>query len=260
MATQATHIHFVKEEYYKHPTLFNKIDLSHAYFGSILADIYYVKLYGRKKANFGVALHTNNFGLKLAKKLFDDAHNYKERSFALGFASHFILDKYIHGYLIDIGMFNRVEHMTLEFFLEAEVAREKNEMVIKRYPKALFKRTLKKDFPQVYNKYKKELHVYFPKLMLYKFANDVVFRYMLTSKYLHRYPKKNIFLDFFLKVCYYAPLKSYDYRINTLIYPHYYLKERYLSEMLKMYALAQKEFHEFMLHLPKPKHIIDNLH
>ena len=257
MATQATHIHFVKEEYYKHPNLFNKIDLPQAYFGSILADVYYVKLYGRKKANFGVALHTKDFGLELGKKLFDEAHNYKERSFALGFASHFILDKYVHGYLMEINKFNCVEHISLEFYLEAEVAREKNNMVIRKYPKALFKRVLKRDYPKVYTKYKNELHVYFPKLIAYKIANDVIFRYMLTSKYFHTHPKKNFFIDLVLKACYYFPLKSYDYRINTLIYPHYYLKEKYLDEMLKRYTLAQKEFHEFMLHLPKPKHIIE---
>ena len=251
MATQATHIHFVKEEYYKHPNLFARVDLPHAYFGSILADVYYVKLYGRKKANFGVALHTKDFGLYLAKKLFIEANNNKERSFAIGFLSHFILDKYVHGYLMEVGMFSRVEHMAIEFFLEAEVARERNNMKIRRYPKALFKRTLKKDYPEVYKIYKDELHVYFPKLIMYKFANDVLFRYMLTSKYLHSHPQKNIFLDLFLRVCYYFPLKAYDYRINTLIYPSHHLKEKYLGELKKRYHLAQIEFHEFMKDLPK---------
>jgi len=246
MATQATHIHFVKEEYYKHPNLFKKIDLPHAYFGSILADVYYVKLFGRKKANFGVALHTNDFGLAVAKKLFEEAHNVRERSFAIGFVSHFILDKHIHGHLLKIGMFNRIEHMVLEFFLEAEVSRERNNMKIRRYPKALFQRTLKRDFPKTYKKYKDELHVYFPKLIMYKFANDVVFRYMLTSKYLHSHPEKNYFIDLLLKICYYLPLKAYDYRINTLIYPSHHLKERYLDELTKKYYLAQSEFHDFL--------------
>ena len=49
MAIAATHIHFIKKEYSKNPHLFSDFNMSQVYFGAVLADIYFAKLFGEKK-------------------------------------------------------------------------------------------------------------------------------------------------------------------------------------------------------------------
>jgi len=246
MAIASTHIHFVKKEYIKNPRLFSDFDMSQVYFGAVLADIYFAKLFGEKKTSFGFRIHVGHFGMSLAKKLYSTAIDKNEASFALGFISHIILDKYIHGYLFKHNLFDVGEHIVLELFLAAEVSPERNYLIIKKFPSHFFLGTIKKYYPNDYKKYKRELRVNVLKLLLYKLSADVLVRYTLTSKYLPKSPEHNHFFDYILKRCYQASFKPYKYKINDLIYPHQSLKEKHTHKMIKEYHKAEKEFHDFM--------------
>lgn len=246
MAIATTHLHFINKEYSKNPQLFSDFDMSQIYFGTTLADIYFAKLFGDKKTSFGFKLHVGSFGMFFAKRLFAEARTKKERSFALGFMSHMILDKYIHGYLFKHGLFHVGEHIVLEFFLAAALSPEKNKLTTKRLPASYFKGTLKKYYPNDYFKYKRELGVGILKLLIYKFSSETIMRYTVITKYIPSIPEQKKFFDYLLKKCYRMSFKPYGYKIDDIVYPSQNTRKKHTANMVKEYRLAEKEFHAFL--------------
>jgi hypothetical protein len=254
MATQQNHISFIKEIYLENKKYFKNIDLKHLYYGSVYPDIFYVNLFPNKN-NLSWYLHSLydlNFGINFGKQLLKNAVNKKERSFAIGFISHFILDKHIHGYLMKNKLYDKVEHVVLEFYLQAKTSVE-DKVVVAKQQNTLIKRVIEKYYFKDKIKYKLKYKTTKFRRFIFRLACNVLFKKTIFTSYLHD-SKRSFLKDVLLGGLYYLPFKAHNYKVKSVLYPNYEVKQKYLYDLLEEYVLAKYEF----IRLLKRNFMLDN--
>lgn len=243
MAGLLTHTNFIKEIQDKYPELFSKKDLYYLISGAIFPDFFYfthIKDY-RKYPNFSYFLHKKNNGLKYAKALLKKAKTKEELYFAIGFYSHFILDKRIHIYLKHKNISKNINHQICECYLDAEFKRSK--IIIPYFPKKLLKEIIKefnevnsKKFISQINLKNKSKSVSF-KLSNQVFNRIVNQKYRVISKKKTDTKLKKIVTNFMKKFKY----KNIGQNVNLLLNPDINIKFKHVGNLYREYTLALKE-------------------
>jgi hypothetical protein len=254
MATQQNHISFIKEIYLDNKNLFKKINLEQLYYGSVYPDIFYVNFIP-KQQNFSWYLHgvyDLNFGIAFGKQLLKNAVNDKERSFAIGFISHFVLDKYVHGYLKRHKLYDKVEHMVLEFYLQAKTSAQEKVIVAKQQ-NTLIDRVMERYYYKDKKKYKLNYKTGKLRRIFFKFVCNILFKKTLFSSYLHD-SKRSAFKNIVLGGLYYFSFRAHNYKVKSFLYPNYEIKQKYLNDLLEEYEQAKVEF----VRLAKRGFLLDN--
>jgi hypothetical protein len=241
LALQQTHISFLKEIIEKHPKYFKKINKKAMFYGSVYPDMFYADIFF-KKNNFSKQIHKTNSKevIKIGLKMLKLSKNNFEKSFSLGFISHFILDNRIHNYLEKIKLYNRAEHLSLEFYLQLYVLNTEK-IIIYKTPKKL----LKKVFNELSLRESIKVTPGFLKKELFLF----VCNYLIKETYQVYYSKtkkNNIFKKLFLKICFYPTIKSYGYKVYDLFNPNYNLLKKNIPDLIREYDIAKKEFYLFL--------------
>ncbi len=254
MATQQNHISFIKEIYLENKKYFKDINVEQLYYGSVYPDIFYVNIFP-KKDNLSWYLHSLydlNFGIVFGKQLLKNAVNKKERSFAIGFISHFILDKYIHGYLKKYKLYDKVEHVILEFYLQAKTSVQEKVIVAKQQ-NTLIDRVIEKYYLK--DKYKYHLKYKTTKFrrFVFKLACNVLFKKTVFSSYMHD-SKRNFFKNIILGGLYYLPFRAHNYKVKKVLYPTYEINKKHIYNLLEEYVQAKYEF----VRLMKKGFMLDN--
>ncbi len=147
MPTPKTHMYLIFQIFCENINLnlFKKLNLDYVYQGAAFPDITHVL----KHDSDNFDLHQDiNFGKKLVEK----SHSIEERSFAVGYLSHLIIDEYLHNTLRELKI-EKLDHLFLEYFLESKI--KFNKLIpLHKFPKKLFQETLaeaQKDFQPNYS-------------------------------------------------------------------------------------------------------------
>ncbi len=176
-----------------------EISEEHFISGSVFPDIYEI-LSPKKKSkvknkltNTTLYWHENiGFGKRFGERLLKKAKTKEDRSFALGFVSHFILDDYVHGYFRKNNMnnknsiYNSIDHLIIEYFINIDYINHKIPHIkSKHIPKELIQEVFKelKANPK-YGQQIKEITAI--KLFLFNLQSDAL--KLLTKK---RYKKQS---------------------------------------------------------------------
>jgi hypothetical protein len=233
MASIYTHAYFIKNIIEKEDLHLN---LKWAISGAIMADLDLLSSPTKKKHILHKFWHKDDvkkgIGIKFANKLLKESKNLKEKSFAIGFLSHFVLDKNVHKYLKDSSF---LKHIQIEYYLERIFADNK-----------LYFYFPKKRILEVYNKYFLEENessrsIYkkikkINRITILKFKITVYFiKKLVKSKY--RSNKKNkILLNFIFTI---ASFKNK--KLKSIYYPNikYKKNNKYLIKILEN---TKKEF------------------
>lgn len=241
LALQQTHLSFLKEVINIHPKYFEKINKKALFYGAVYPDMFYADVFF-KKNNFSKQIHKTNSKdvLKLGSRMLKLSKNNFEKSFSLGFISHFILDNRVHNYLKKIKSYNKSEHLSLEFYLHLNVL-DTEKIVIYKTPKRL----LKKVFIDLRKKESLKVVPGFLKKELFLFVCNYLIK-ETCDVYYSKKKKNNFFKKIFLKVCFYPTIKSYGYNIHDLFNPNYNLLKKYIPDLIKEYNLAKEEFSIFL--------------
>ncbi len=242
MATQQNHISFIKEIYLENQKHFKGLDLEQLCYGAVYPDIFYVNIFPNKN-NLSWYLHglyDLNFGIVFGKQLLKNAVNNKEKSFAIGFISHFVLDKYIHGYLKKYKMYDQVEHMVLEFYLQAKTSVQEK-IIVGKQQNTLIDRVIERYYFKDQKKYKIKYKVTRLRKIFFKFVCNTLFRKTVFTSYVHA-SKRNVFKNIFLGGLYYLPFRAHQYKVKSFLYPNYEVSKKYLYDLLEEYVQAKYEF------------------
>lgn len=243
MASLLTHTNFIKEIQSKYSNLFTKKDIFYLISGATFPDLFYfthLRDY-KKHPNFSNFLHKKNNGLKYAKALLKKAKNKKEIYFAIGFYSHFILDKRIHNYLKNKKILKNINHQICECYLDAEF--EKSKIVIPYYPKKLIKEIIKEFNEENHKKYIAQINMRNKsKSLFFKISNQVVNK-LVNQKYRIISKKKT---DTKLKKILTKLTKMFKYKnmgnnVNLLLNPDIKIKFKHIENLYREYTLALKE-------------------
>ncbi|NCP72345.1 zinc dependent phospholipase C family protein [archaeon] len=239
MALQQTHVIFLKEIIELHPNLLKNYNKKSLYYGAVYPDIFYIRLL-KTRPNFSLYLHENKNIIKIGEELYNNSSNISERSFSIGFLSHFFLDKRIHGYLEKIGFIDGPEHLSLEFYLYMFLDK-KTKVSVSKNPNKL----LKKIFKFYFNK---QNYFFIPNILikrLFLFVCNYIIKETIDIKY-KKIKKGNFFKNNLLKISYYFAFNSYGYSVSKLFNPDFKFLEKHLPFLLKEYNLAKKDFIDFL--------------
>ena len=175
MAAIFAHMQLVKDLVKENPKIFTKSDIKYLVHGATYPDIYYITGLRSitKKPNISKFIHETvdddyNFG----KLLLEKAKNRQERLFAIGFISHFILDKHVHNYINSHGIGKSIKHLMSEYYLETKFKNQK--VPIPRFPIKLIKACIKEYYPKDYENYKKRIKLSINSIFFYQFANRII--------------------------------------------------------------------------------------
>jgi len=183
MPSILTHLNFIDEEHKSNANL-KKLDLGLMKLGSIFPDIdYYVPKRKIKMLHF--MHHNYQLGIDFSKELLNNAKTKEEVSFAIGFLSHFIIDKEVHLYLETET--NPQEHLLIEFFIDSRYAFEK--YPTGKFPKDLFRRTIITKHKNYIKDLKKInwIHLQAYKIIFYMYKSLIISRFIKTrTKWYHK--------------------------------------------------------------------------
>jgi len=246
MPNITAHISVIKSIYYKNNLNKKKINLEYLCYGAMFPDFYYfvpIKsklILGKNLSNFWHDDNDNGkTGINFSKHLISFAKTKEELSFAYGFLSHFILDKYVHTYLRKHNCLKTIEHLVIEHFLDLNY---KTKIPTLKYPKQLFKKVFKEKYPLNYYQFKLQLDINHYKKWLYKMYN-LILRWIVRKKYKNeKNTQKIMFWDLALRLGYAQPLKKNGFKhIKKLIYPDYNLKKEHIPNLKIEIEKAKKE-------------------
>jgi len=245
-----THIALVKELVKENPKLFTTKDLKYLIQGAIFPDIYYIT--GMRtlatKPNFSKFIHETeeeNYGL--GKLMLQNAKIRPEKLFAIGFISHFILDKRIHNYLKKIGYYKDMRHMASEYYLDTKFP--DLHIPIPRFPLKLIKTNFEKYYPKDYKTYKNEISVSIKGLLFHDFVNRFIVDKIINKRYRkEHYSTRLSILSLPFKLARLSKYKKMGYDYTILLNPDSQIKRKdHLDAMYKEYLKAKKETIDFIM-------------
>lgn len=180
-------------------------------------------------------------GFIFSKELIKNAKTKEELSFAIGFYSHFYLDKNVHTLFHKLKLSDD-EHLMLEFYRSYK---DKDFKINKIYfPKHFFIETFKKTFKKEKDlkKYVKQIEsINQFKLFKYKTLINLNIKFLVENNYGTK--QKNNFL---IKTIFFFKRKNYLKRYNLDIFnylkPNKELKKKYLDLLNKVISKSRIEF------------------
>ena len=240
MPNPLTHIAIMKELEKEKPELFSNIDKKYFYSGAVFPDInYFAPRRAGKNASF-YWHRTRTATLDFAIILLKLAKTEKEKSFALGFLSHAIVDREIHKYL-DKNKIFEVKHIVLEYFLDLEYAYKIHKikwLPLCICPKGLLYLALEQD------KEKRLISTisfnFFHKICY--IASIKILQSMIKTRYENKKDRKFNIMNLLLNVFFKKSKYEYKIDINELLHPDFKLKEKHLKNLIKKLENAKKEF------------------
>ncbi len=251
MAQTLTHIALVKELAMENPKLFSKNDCKYLIQGAIYPDIYYITELKTItiKPNFSKFIHEmeesicgDNFGRHMLK----DAKNRQERLFAIGFISHFFLDKRIHDYLRKKNIYSGLSHTVCEYYLDIKFPSQN--VPSPRFPHKLIKNTLQKQYPKYYEIYKKKIAVSTRKQVFFDFANRVIIKKIINGRYRKdNYRNRLSLLNLSFKLARLSKYKKMGYDFNSILNPNIQLRKEHLENLYAEYQKAKKETLDYIM-------------
>ncbi len=240
MAGIITHLSLISESLVEQKKKFEHLDKAYLYSGAVFPDVNLFLCYHHTPDdNLSRFWHTGKNGFMFGKKMLEYSKNKKERSFAIGFMSHFILDNQIHGYLTKKKIKKSVYHTVCEFFLDAQF-KNKN-IPVPKYCKALINRVLKHEYPEISKNYFTSV---LQRRYYFSIVNNIIQKHLVTKKYRNTDNSKRVY---FLDVLMYHFGKKHAIKmksdINEIIYPKAEIKKKYLYDLTNEYNLAKKKFY-----------------
>ncbi len=239
MPNPTTHLSLMKELVQEKPELFKGIDIRYFLSGAVFPDIGYFMPCIKKK-QFSIYLHRGiNSTITFAKHLMKIAKTRKEKSFALGFMSHAIIDKEVHDKLAKLKLY-AVNHLVAEYFLDAEFNKDLS---------FIFCKTSSRIIKQTMIKEKKEHLIDSAKFNLFNRLYYQLSQILIKRFALNRYSskiKKNKFVDFLVKKSFKKPLFEFKTNINEMMKPNQLIKKKSLKILLKACDNGKKEFVKIM--------------
>ena len=247
MASLLTHTNLVKEIKDKYPKLFTKKDLSYLISGATFPDLFYfthIRDY-TKHPNFSNFLHKKNNGLKYAKELLKKAETKKDICFAIGFYSHFLLDKKIHSYLKKRKINKHISHQICECYLDAEF--EKSKIIIPYYPKKMLKQIIKEFNEEHAKKYINQINMNKTKTFSFKISNQVINK-IVNQKYrvISKKKKYSKFKKILTKLTQMFKYKKMGQNITALLNPDLNIKFKHIENLYREYTFALKEMEKIV--------------
>lgn len=242
MASILTHIALIKEIKNKYPKLFTKKDLNYLMSGSVYPDLFYftqIKDYN-KYPNLSHFLHQDNNGLDFGEKLLINAKTKKEICFAIGFISHFLLDRNIHNYFHKKNIYYSIEHSICECYLDAEF--EKSKIIIPYFPKKLLKNIIKEYDKKNTKKYLSQINANKTKLLFFKLANQVINK-IVNQKYrvISKKKTKISIQNMLIKIAQMFKYKKMGLNVSYVLNPDIKIKFKHLENMYREYLTTVKE-------------------
>jgi len=232
MATALTHIGFVNDLKKSNKKLFNKLNIKYVYSGALFPDYYgFYKIQLKKNHEIEKIIKNKN-GIDFGKKMLSLSKTKEEKSFAVGFITHSVLDEYFHKYIRKTRM-GLEEHLMLEFFYDCKFKKLKVPVVL--YPKKLLEKTLNKFYTA--EKIKRSDITLFKLGMYYLFLKEIQTQ-IINKKYLG---KKKSYIDIIAKFFY-----RDKFVLHKLLHPNLELKKKHLKNLEKEYQKALKENNEIL--------------
>jgi len=147
MPTVLTHLGFVGSLKHKNTKLFKSLDLNYVNSGALFPDYYgFYKIQLNEKFAFFSEIRDEK-GIVFGKRMYSLAKTKEEKSFAIGFITHTVLDKYFHKYFKMQGITTIEDHLMLEFFYDCKFKNQKIKPII--YTKGIIEKTLNKYYPNL---------------------------------------------------------------------------------------------------------------
>ena len=236
------HMTLIKELVRENPKLFSSADIKYLVQGATFPDIYYITELKSitNKPNFSKYIHEVGEDCDYAKILIQKSKNKQERLFAIGFLSHMILDRNVHGYLKKEGIYADIKHMVSEYYLETKFHSQKVPIPI--FPNVLIKDCLKLYRPKDYDVYKKRLKISIRGLLFYEFVNTFIVNKIINGRYRKENKKtKWSLLNLPFKFARLSKYKKMGYDYTQLLNPDISIKNKYLEDMYKEYQKSKKE-------------------
>jgi hypothetical protein len=240
MPNPTTHLSIMKELIQERPTLFKDINIKYFLSGSVFPDIGY--FIPNKKKQFSIYLHRGiNSTITFAKHLLKIARTKKEKSFALGFMSHAIIDYEVHDKLDKLKLY-AINHIIAEYFLDAEFKKDLS---------FIFCKTSNRVIKQTLIKEKKEP---LSKIASFNWFNRLYYQLsqILTKRLaLNRYNSKkklvkNFITDYLVKKGFKKPLFEFENDIKKMMSPNYAIRKKSIKILLKACEKGKKEFVKIM--------------
>ncbi len=237
MAHFNTHLKFVEP-------LISKLDKNYLLSGTVFPDIgLYVNFSNKKhQKDFTHFFHypepESKIGLEFGRALIAKAKTKEELSFAIGFYSHFCLDKAVHTYIMGNSL-TLDEHIILEFF-RAYIDFEKR---VKRlyFPKKFVASVFEELYTQNKDNCDHLRVVGRWKLFRFKFITEYFLRHLIKLNYGKKQKKLRIIkciLSFF------QPFYKRKYNVDLFLYLHppLSLKKKHLANLNRIIEKTQKDF------------------
>lgn len=249
MAAILAHMQLVRDLVKENPKLFSKSDLRYLIQGATYPDIYYITGLRSitKKPNVSKYLHeTVDDDYSFGKIMLEKAKNKQERLFALGFISHFILDKHIHNYINSTELEHSVKHLVSEYYLDTKFKNQK--IPIPRYPLKLIKACFKESNPKEYEKFKKRIKLSVNSILFYQFVNRFLINKIINARYKkEKYKKRLSLLDIPFKLARLSKYQKHGYDYKALLNPDISIKKEHTEKMYSLFYKAKGEFLDFIL-------------
>lgn len=230
MPTVLTHLGFVEKLRKKRKTFFKNIDLRYLVSGSLFPDYYgFYRIQTKLDPEFFYEIR-NQKGITFGKRMYAIAKTKEEKSFAIGFISHNILDKHFHNYFNkhDIIADSPENHLMLEFYYDCKFKDIRVSPVI--YPEGIIEKTLKKYYKNIKSK-----NAYVTKIKLmgyYLFLKEIQKR-IIHKKYLKN---GKSYLDLLAILFYRKPIN-----LKKLLNPNKSLRNKHMKNLEKKFDAAEKE-------------------
>jgi hypothetical protein len=243
MAAIFAHMQLVKDLTKENPKIFTKSDVKYLVQGATFPDIYYITGLRSliKKPNISKFIHeTVDEDYSFGKLLLEKAKNRKERLFALGFISHFILDKHVHDYINSHGLGKSIKHLMSEYYLDTKFKNQK--VPTPRFPIKLIRNCLKEYYPKEYSAYSKRLKLSINSVLFYLFANKMIIKKIVNGRYRkEKYKKRLSLIDIPFKLARLSKYQKFGYDYKLLLNPDISVKIEHTENMYKEYLIAKKE-------------------
>jgi hypothetical protein len=228
MPTVLTHLGFIEKLKKKRPVFFKKLDLRYIESGALFPDYYgFYKIQINLSPEFYYEIR-NQKGVVFGKRMLSVSRTKAEKSFAIGFISHNILDKYFHNYFKKHNINSAEEHLSLEFFYDCKFKNSRISPVI--YPEGLIEKTLKKHYPQFHCKKSRVTKI---KLLGYYLFLKEIQSQIIHKKYVS---KEKTYLDFIASIFYKKPIN-----LKKLLNPDKKIKKKHIKNLEKEFKKAEKD-------------------
>jgi hypothetical protein len=228
MPTVLTHLGFLEKLRKKKPTFFKDLDFRYLESGALFPDYYgFYKIQINQNPEFFYEIR-NQKGVAFGKRMYAVSKTKAEKSFAIGFITHNVLDKYFHNYFKKHAITSAEEHLALEFFYDCKFKNSRISPVI--YPEGIIEKTLERYYKHLNCKNTKitklKLHGYF--LFLKEIQSQIILK-----KYLYN---EKSYLDLVAFVFYRKPIN-----LKKLLTPNKKLKKKHLKNLDAEFKNAEKE-------------------